>query len=235
MAGRILAFFIKRCNIFYMKKIQEMIEGVEKSTWIIGGTVVLILIILSVTVWPFSLFKKEKNTMEINSETKEFVAQATEKVFTKENILRGEYQNDVRGATTYVNSTQEVRVAVVVDEQAKKVIGETQEVSCGHIAFVTTRVVGPAILTNTLKAIFADKVATDFTPGNSIPSYHPELTFESVSIQDGVAKIYLGGNFSGAHSGVCDASLAIAQLVETAKTFPNIVTVEVYLSGQKIY
>jgi hypothetical protein len=227
-----------------MNRIKEMVQQITKKGWIIIGIVALVIILGGVTtlygaknssVWPVSLFKTNGQVKEVDTQTNQFVAQATEQVFTKEDAARGEYKNDTQSATMYVNSTEEVTVAVVVDNASRKVIDDAKKISCGHVTFVTTRVAGPAILTNTLRALFADKVSADFTPGNIIPSYHPELTLEKVMIDNGVAKIYLGGNFNGKHDGWCDASLAVAQIVETSKTFSGIKTVEVYQGGEKIY
>lgn len=219
-----------------MNKIKEMMDKITKRTCIISSVVALIVIVVGLTVWPFSIinFKKE-SAKETNTPTEVSAEENVEEVFTKDNIARGEYRNDVQGATVYVNSTQEVQVAVVADKAAQEVLGNTKEVSCGNIAFVTLRVTGPAVLTNSLTALFENKVEADFVPGNIIPSYHPELTLEKVVIESGVAKVYLGGNFSGAKDGICDASLAIAQIVETAKTFDSVTSVEVYQEDKKVY
>ncbi len=223
-----------------MNKIKELIGSITKKAWIISGIVLLVIVLLGLTVWPYNKFlslviRKDFANENTNSEVKEFVQEATQSVFTKDNVLKGEYKNDVSSATTYVQNTQEVQIAVVIDEAGQKVLGDTTKVSCGHVAYVTTRVAYPAVLTNSLKALFEDKVQADFLPGNIIPSYHPDLTLQKVMIDNGVAKVYLGGNFSGKKDGWCDASLAVAQIVETAKTFPNITSVEVYQGDKKIY
>ena len=218
-----------------MNTIKELIGKITKKGRIISGVIVLILIAVGITIWPLSIFKKEvvieKNELKIE----ETITQITEQVLTKEDIINGKYENDVKSATTYVNNTQEVQIAVVADNDAQKVVGDTTDISCGHIAFVTYRITGPAVLTNSLKALFENKVITDFNPGNIIPTYHPELTLKNVVIENGIAKVYLEGNFSGEHDGWCDASLAIAQITETAKVFPSVNSVEVYQGIEKIY
>lgn len=213
-----------------------MIGGITKRTWIISTGIALIVIIVGLTVWPFSIinFKKEV-AEETNTQAEVSAEDDVEGVFTKDSVARGEYRNDTQSAQVYVESTQEVQIAVVADKTAQQVLGDTKKVSCGNIAFVTKRVVGPAVLTNSLKALFENKVEADFVPGNIIPTYHPELTLEKVMIESGIAKIYLGGNFSGAKDGWCDASLAIAQIVETAKTFDSVTSVEVYQGDKKVY
>lgn len=216
-----------------MNKIKEMISSITKQAWITSIVVILIVVAVSLTVWPFQILKKDQ-TAKIDSQTQDFIEDATAQIFTKDNVLNGEYRNDVSSATTYVQNTQEVQVAVVVGNEAQKIVGDTIKVSCGQISLVTTRVAGPAILTNALKALFENKITTDFEPGNIIPSYHPELTLDTVVIENGVAKIYLGGNFDGEKEGLCGASLAIAQITETAKSFDAVSSVEVYQGGKKI-
>lgn len=213
-----------------------MIDKITKRTWIISGAGALIVIILGLTIWPFSIidFKKE-TAKETNTPIEVAAEDGVEGVFTKDNVARGEYRNDTQGAQVYVDNTQEVQIAVVADQNAQAVSGNSKQVSCGNIAFVTKRVAGPAVLTNSLKALFENKVESDFLPGNIIPSYHPELTLEKVVIESGVAKIYLGGNFSGAKDGLCDASLAIAQISETAQTFAGVTSVEIYQGDKKVY
>jgi len=227
-----------------MNKIKELVQKITKKSWIIIGIVALVIILgaggtivysKNPNTWPVSLFKKAEQTEKVDAQNTQVVATTTDQPLTKEAVARGEYKNDTQSATTFVNNTEEVTIAVVVNEKTESLIDDAKKISCGHIAFVTTRVAGPAILTSALQALFADKVLTDFNPGNIIPSYHPELTLEKVVIENGVAKIYVGGNFSGKHDGWCDASLAIAQITETAKTFSTVQTVEVYQGGEKIY
>lgn len=218
-----------------MTKIKELIEKITKKGWIISGVLVLILIIIGATVWPFQIFKKEVVIEKKDIQTEEITSEEIDGIFTKEDVLRGEYKNDAQSATTYVSNTQEVQIAVVADKSVQEVLKNTKEISCGHITFVTARVAGPAVLTNSLKALFENKVVTDFAPGNIIPTYHPKLTLKDVVIDNGVAKIYLEGNFDGEHDGWCDASLALAQITETAKVFPSVQSVEVYQGVEKIY
>lgn len=229
-----------------MNKIKEIIKQItgkiinHKNTALMSLAVVLCMAITIVfyaknlNTWPLTLFQKEASIAQ--EETNEFVEQAVEMVFTKEDVQKGGYRNDIASATTYVQHTEEVRIAVVIDQnQALLEDDKQQSISCGQITFVTARMPGPAILTNTLKSMFMGTVQTDFTPGNIIPVYHPDLTLEKVMIESGVAKIYLGGNFSGMKNEWCDSSLAIAQIVETAKTFSTVKSVEVYQNGSKIY
>ncbi len=216
-----------------MNKVKEMLSGITKQAWIISIVSVLILVGVSITVWPFSIFKKEV-AVEENLQVEKVAEDTNKESFGAENVAKGEYKNDVSSATTYVQNTEEVKVAVVVGKEAQQIVGDTIKVSCGQITHITTRVSGPAVLTNSLKALFENKITTDFLPGNIIPTYHPKLTLDDVKIENGVAKIYLGGNFDGEKDGLCGASLAIAQITETAKTFSTVSSVEIYQGGKKI-
>lgn len=227
-----------------MNRIKEIIGKITKRGWITGGSIALGVLIIGTgvfylknqNIWPLSMFQDKEVVEEVDEVKDEFVLQATEDVFTKEHVANGEYRNDVSSATTYVRSTDEVKVAMVMNvSQPKNTKKDTKDISCGQITFVTARVSGLAVLTNTLKAMFAGTIQTDFTPGNIIPTYHPDLILEKVVIENGVAKIYLGGNFGGAQDGWCDSSLAIAQITETAKSFSTVESVEVYQGGKRVY
>lgn len=219
-----------------MNRIKEILGNITKKAWIIGSIGIVVLLTLVFTVWPFSIFDFKRDLVsKTDTQTEQFVEQATQQIFTKDNVANGEYKNDVQGATTYVQNTEEVKVAVVIDKDAQKIVPDSKKISCGYITFVTTRVATPAVLTNSLKALFENKVSADFEPGNIIPTSHPDLTLQKVMIDSGVAKVYLGGNFNGEKDGWCGASLAIAQIVETAKTFPNVTNVEVYQGDKKVY
>lgn len=189
------------------------------------------IIIIAVGVWVL-MSRSEKNESQIANQDKEDVTivQVESTELTREDIVNGQYRNDVRSATTYVRNTQEVQVAVVIEE-----IDSENNESCGQITFVKNRVAGPAVLTNILNALFDNEVVTDFNPGNIIPKYHSNLSFERAVINQGVAQIYLAGTFSGSNNAWCDSDLAIAQIVETAKGFSTVNSVEVFQNSVKIY
>jgi spore germination protein GerM len=223
-----------------MNRIKEIISTITVKGWVVIGIIGLVVIagvvfyVKNPTTWPLSIFSKKEEVQEQNTESLEQVQATTEEsTLTKEQIAQGKYLNDIASATAYVNNTQEVKVAVVMSD-ASSLSKDEKKKSCGSITFVMHRVTGSAVLTQTLKAMFAGTVQTDFTPGNIIPTYHPDLTLTNVIIENGVAKIYLGGNFDGSHDGWCDASLAIAQITETAKGFDTVSSVEIYQGDKKI-
>ncbi len=217
-----------------MTYIKEIMKKIKIQAWIIGGVIILGLI-LAIIFNPISFLKnKISKEVVLNKETENFIKDATDEIFTKDNVLNGQYKNDISSATLYVQNTKEVEVAVVVSKEDAKLLSNVQKTSCGYITYVKTRVPYPAILTNTITKLFENKVDTDFLPGNIIPTLHPELTLENVVLENGIAKIYLGGNFGSATDGWCDANLAITQIIETTKTFDTIEEVEVYQDGKKI-
>ena len=214
-----------------MNRIKTLIGQITKQGWVTIISIIGTVIIIALIIWLF-LPKQTEQIEEITeqeSEEIEFIDNATEALFTREDVLNGRYQNDVQGATMYVRNTKEVQVAVVMED-----IEDDSSNLCGQIAFVKTRVAGPAVLTNSIIALFNDSINTDFNPGNIIPKYHQNLSFDRAIIQNGTAKIYLKGTFSGAHDSWCDSDLAIAQIVQTAKQFETVDVVEIYQNNVKV-
>lgn len=230
-----------------MEKIKDFVNSISKTGWIIVGVVVIILILL---ITGFLLVKKEGSVWTLNKEastgdSQEFKLDLEDNfngnkdntndlVFSSEDVSRGEYDNSVEAANLFVKNTREVQVAVVIDDE-KYAIANSKDLSCGKLAFVTVRVPdNVGIINETLKAVFGDKVSTDFFPGNIIPKYHPNLVFDSAILEDGVVQIYLRGDFSTLKNGKCDISLAISQITETVKQFSGIKEVEIYQNLNRI-
>lgn len=203
--------------------------------------------------WPLSVFGKEETKGEIGKgaskevltdDTDKFVNDAAKSVFEEREseesdvvpvlVPTNEYSYDATGRTGYASWTQEVKIGLIIAENEYDVQNIIAG-KCGDVYMVTYRVPGPEVLENSIKALFGDKVFADFLPGNIIPSYHPNLKFKSVVIENGVAKIHLDGNFSGARKGFCDAELAIAQLAETAKSHPSVKGVRIYQDDKEVY
>lgn len=218
-----------------------------KEGWMAFTAIVLLLIIIIIGIIVFytkDLDKRPRKDFRENTQksqqvqkedkrTNEFIDKAVDAAFVKEKPKNEYAQNTQTQAVSYAYKAQEVEIALIIEENeydVKNIISG----ACGDVYMVTAYVPGPQVLTNSLKALFGDKVFGDFMPGNIIPSYHPNLTFKEVKIENGVAKVYLGGSFSGSREGVCDATLAIAQIKETAKSYPNVKSVEIYQGGEKI-
>ncbi len=235
-----------------------------RKGWIIISTVALVLVLLiagaiyysqNPDAWPASVFTRGNDRFEIKKNAKEdyfpiagkkddrkgdFADTAARTIFpdtTKTPVpakAPSEYSYDATKQTGYASNSQEVRIGLIIAENeydVKNVISG----ACGDVYMVTYFVPGPEVLSNSIKALFGDKVYADFLPGNIIPSYHPNLAFKSVVIENGVAKIHLAGNFSGSRDGQCDAELALAQLAETAKSFATVQDVVIYQGSKEVY
>ncbi len=243
-----------------MKRIKEYVDDMTTQGWIttaiIGALVIVILIGVFVGLVGkpnknrFSLKKDIEIVDEKDSKTDKFIDKASDNVFVKENPIdnyAGTVSN-TNSSTGYVGTTgsaytqpfvsydaqkQEVEIALIIEENEYDVKNIIEGV-CGNVYMVTAYVPGPAVLTNSFQALFGNKIFGDFLPGNIIPTYHPDLTFKDVVITNGVAKIYLGGKFHETQKDSCDTQLAIAQLTLTAKSYPNVKTVEIYLGSKKV-
>lgn len=222
-----------------------------KEGWMAFSAIAALLVIVIIgfvvyymknpDTWPLTMFndepvKTQKITLDEYNRDR-FIDKATGVIKDKdvEKVVETEYSAPSTGVeeVSYAYKAEEVKIALIIEENqydVKNII----EGKCGNVYMVTAYVPGPNVLTNSYKALFGDKVYGDFLPGNIIPSYHPNLSFEEVRIENGVAKIYLDGSFSGSREGVCDAELALAQLEETAKSYPSVNSVEIYQDGQKV-
>ncbi len=230
-----------------MQKIKDFIDSISKTGWIIVSVVVVILILL---IAGFLLVKKEGSVWPFNNKPVSTEEQETQKnllanmggntdntndsVFSSEDVSNGKDSNSIEAANLFVKNTQEVKVAVIIDDE-EYAVANSKDLSCGKLAFVSTRVSKkPGIINETLKAMFGDKIVTDFLPGNIIPKYHPNLIFDNAILENGVVQIYLRGDFSTLKNGKCDISLAISQITETVKQFSGIKSVEIYQNLNKI-
>lgn len=232
-----------------MERCKEFFRNITKTGWIvISLVIVLILLVIigvllskkGVDLWPFNNSKEDNLVVDegINEEfmagIENTISSSKDTVLSVEDVLEGKYNNSVASATLYVQNTTEVKVAVVIDEEQHQIEGLEQK-ECGKFAFVTVRVPNnPGIINETLKALFKDNVVTDFMPGNTIVKYNPDLVFDNAVLEDGVAKIYLRGDFGEVEGEGCVTELAITQIEETVKQFDTVNLVEIYLNLEKV-
>jgi hypothetical protein len=236
-----------------MRKISEFLERISKTGWIIVSLVIIVILLViigillerkGVDLWPFNNGSNPEVTLkevELGEENEDLLAQvdralqsAEDSVLSVEDVLAGMYDNSVESATVFVQNTREVQIAVVIEETEYQ-IANTEETDCGKLAFVTVRVPDkPGIINETLKAIFANKIKTDFKPGNVIPLYHPGIVFDKAVLENGVAKIYLRGEFGEAEEDNCGKELVIKQLEATVAQFDTVNSVEIYQNLQKV-
>jgi hypothetical protein len=225
-----------------MEKIKEFYDNITKTGWIVISAVfVLILIVILVILVPqkgsdlTNLSEGDsKNTDEQITQDDQFMNNQAQSVLTVDEVLGGEYRNDYESATVFVQNSLDVSVAVYFEDEQESINDNGQKV-CGKLTFVTTRLPkSSAIINETLKAVFANKITTDFEPGNIIPLYHPNLIFDNATIDNGVVRVYLKGDFAGNKSDNCGLSMALTQISETVKKIQGVKSVEIYQNLQKI-
>ena len=110
---------------------------------------------------------------------------------------------------------------------------EGEITSCGEeIAWVTTKVAPTrAVLNATIREMFTTDRDLGFEPGNVI-AHQGEVTFEDARINNGIAKIYLKGQFS--FNNECDALKPLIQLEESALQFDTVNTVQIFSDGELV-
>lgn len=104
--------------------------------------------------------------------------------------------------------------------------------ACDRLVFVEETIQATTTpLTAALHTLFAYEDTSVGGWDNFIAKTNDTLTFEEVTINNGVASVYLSGELSGL-AGVCDNPRARIQIEETALQFSTVDEVEIYLNGQ---
>jgi hypothetical protein len=105
---------------------------------------------------------------------------------------------------------------------------------CDRVVMVSQSIPSTtAPLTAAMNALFTTSSTTIGGWFNFIPRTNATLEFVSASVSNGTANIYLTGSLSGL-AGVCDDPRADIQIEETAKQFPTVQAVQLYLNGQPV-
>jgi hypothetical protein len=154
-------------------------------------------------------------------------------------IIRGNQQPDVVVvATTTPNqtvSTSTMKVKIALLGAQIETSNKNNFRGCDVVDFQEREVsYSQAPLNAALRELFSKKdiwMPGELAPGNFIAS-QAELFFDKVSIENGVAKIYLLGKI-GPLNGVCDDPRLRIQLEETSLQFDTVQKVEFYLNGEK--
>lgn len=105
---------------------------------------------------------------------------------------------------------------------------------CDTVVMVSQQIPSTtAPLTAAMNALFA--ISTTSVQGwfNYIPRTSATLTFAGATVVNGTANIYLSGSLSGL-AGVCDDPRTEIQIEETAKQFPTVQQVQLYLNNQPV-
>ncbi len=146
------------------------------------------------------------------------------------------YENTARtiiGTLTYRDSGdapvhERVSLAVLDTER----VTDGKERGCDYVTFIS-RDVAPttAPLTAALQELFVidqERIGGHF---HFLARTNDTLSFDRVTITDGMARVYLTGELSGL-AGVCDNPRARIQIEETALQYETVSDVEIYLNGE---
>ncbi len=132
-----------------------------------------------------------------------------------------------QASSTQSGGTTSVKVALL------DYTGESdgKQRGCDRVAMVDRTVpLTQAPLTAAMNELFNVIPAELDGYSSFMPKTAATLKFESATVADGVAKIYLTGSLSGL-AGVCDDPRAKIQIEETALQFPTVQSVKLYLNG----
>jgi hypothetical protein len=217
-----------------MENVKDFLSNITRAGWIVVSLVIaLIVLVLSGFLlarndaWPFIASERGVDSREDIAD-EEFINQAIETTLSVDGVINGQPDNSFEAAEILVQITEPVQVAVVSERDFEGLTVESGV--CGNIIYATVRVERkPAILNESLIAMFGDKIATDVMPGNVVPRNN-NLLFEKAVIENGEALIFLNGSFSGDE---CQVQNTINQIKFTALNFSTVNSVAIFLNGQE--
>jgi hypothetical protein len=128
-----------------------------------------------------------------------------------------------------VQKTSKIKVYLVaVDDKGKS----GRKIGCDDSLVAVTRTIKAT--SPTLKAAMEELVAISGDDDKKLGNYvfGPELKVESVSISKGTATIRFSGHISVA--GICDEPRITEQIMATAKQFPNVKRVKVFVGKETL-
>lgn len=127
-------------------------------------------------------------------------------------------------------STSTVQLAMLDTEQTSNGVSR----GCDKVVMVNEAIAPTtAPLTAALLTLFSIPTTTVDGWFNFIPRTAATLQFDHATVIDGTANIYLTGSLSGL-SGVCDDPRAEIQIEETAKQFPTVSSVQLFLNNTAV-
>jgi hypothetical protein len=125
-----------------------------------------------------------------------------------------------------------VKVAVLADPDLFDFTNEKIR-GCDAVVMIEKEIAPTkGVLNAALTTLFTDTFNHGFTPGNFIPT-QKDLKFERVTIDAGVANVYLTGKV-GPIAGVCDVPRIETQITETALQFSTVSAVKIMLNGEPL-
>jgi spore germination protein GerM len=128
-----------------------------------------------------------------------------------------------------VQKTQQVKIYLVALNDAGK---SGKKIGCDDSLVAVTRTISAtaAPLKAALQELLSSPHASDGELGNYV--FGPNLKVKSVSISRGTATIRFSGEISVA--GICDEPRITEQIEATAKQFPTVKRVKVYVGNQTL-
>ena len=199
--------------------IAKLLEYRKRNTTILIILLVIVLVVLLSLngVIKNPLFQKQNN--QNNQYTQDLIDQAS-------NALNNSKLEAIKAMP--VNKIP-VKIATLAGDDYNGVI-TGPKAGCDIVRMIYRYVEPtPAILNATLKELFAYNQEFDYLPGNYVAKQE-KLKFEKVTLENGLAKIYLTGEV--VYAGVCDDPRLTIQVTETAKQFETVKDVQIYLNGE---
>lgn len=213
----------------------EVVGGkINKKKLFIGIGIILLVIL---AIWGVNSFFKSDLDTKIKGGVVELfkkddvanISDSEPEIVIETNKLNNNTAS-VSGALNWTPN-QTVKIALLASPDLFDYKNEPR-LDCDALVFVTKEVKRtPKILNETLKVLFSDQFDYGFPPANFIAT-QTELNFESAVIENGVAKVFLTGKTTISKD-ECDSKRIGNQIRETAKQFPTVKTVEIYLNGDK--
>lgn len=163
----------------------------------------------------FSFFQSDEVADDNGVSDADYIAQITG--------LSG-YAAAKEGLATFTNIQLPMLISSTYDAEGK-------ERGCDSIQLVDVQITETtAPLNGAYRALFSFGADIDQYIGNYVMN-HPNLKFEKVTLNNGVANVYLLGELSTI-SGVCDEPRLRIQLEEVAFQFATITGVEIFINGE---
>lgn len=207
-------------------------------------TVILSLVVVALLVWGGSYFFKNDIDSKVTGGIvdlfkKDDTAATSTESTDNQDSESGVAKPEITVNGSYVNhqgsfvATQGVKLALVANPDLFD-YKNTPRVGCDALIYSDARVaVMPKVLNSTLIMLFNDTFNYGFLPANFIASTQKDLKFDHAVIEGGVAKVFLKGEMTISDKN-CDSGRVVNQITYTAKQFPTVNSVEIYLNGNKI-
>lgn len=214
----------------------KVVRKISKKSIIIAGSIVALFIIGGSV---FAISKSNINLKPNLAAVSNFFKREDKKEESTnkyENVVLKSEKESINNTVVLdsdKNTNEKIKLAILAspnlfDYKNHPVLG------CDALVFAEAEIAKtPKVLNSTLDLLFKDDFDYGFPPANFIASTQNKLEFDSAVIEKGIAKVFLKGEMI-IEDGVCDKARVGYQITETAKQFPTVKSVEIYLNGNKI-